>query len=166
MFSLCVFSLCFLSVFSVCAFCLCFLSVFSLCVFSLCFLSVFSLYFFSLRLSLSLSLCFLFVFLIRLRLLPRYQKRYISKYKRMSFCCGQGLLVSYYLLRVAVNSLLIWWSADSLSFKSLTRYFGFSGYPAFSFSLTCWDFLVHLQRISWHWHEHESLLYISFEFSA
>ena len=40
-FSVCVFSLCFLSVFSlcvfsVCVFCLCFLSVFSLCVFSVC----------------------------------------------------------------------------------------------------------------------------------
>ena len=53
-----------------CVFCLCFLFVFSCCVFSLCFLlCVFS------------SLCFLSVFLIRIRLLPHYQKRYLSKYK-------------------------------------------------------------------------------------
>ena len=66
-----------LCVFSVCVFCLCVFCGF-LSVFSVCFLSVFSLCVFCLRF---LSVCFLSVFLIRLRLLPRYQKRYISKYK-------------------------------------------------------------------------------------
>ena len=45
--------------------------------------------------------------------------RYISKYRRtlIPCCCGQGLLVSYHLLRVAVNSLFIWWSTNSQLYK-------------------------------------------------
>ena len=45
-FSVCVFSLCFLSMFffSICVFCLCYLSVLSVCVFCLCFLSGFAFY--------------------------------------------------------------------------------------------------------------------------
>ena len=69
-----------LCVFSVCVFCLCFHAVFSLCVFS----SVFSplcVFFSSLFSVCVIRLCFLSVFLIRIRLLPHYQKRYLSKYK-------------------------------------------------------------------------------------
>ena len=67
-FSLCFLSVCFLSVFSLCVFCrcdfsLCFLSVFSVCVFSLFSLCVFCLCFFVCVFCLRVfSVCFLYVF--------------------------------------------------------------------------------------------------------
>ena len=103
-----------------CVSCLCFLSVFSLYVFFLCFLSVLSVCVICLR--------FLSVFLIRLRLLPHYQKRYLSKYKLCIILLWSGLADQ--LLFADINSQLIWLQ---YKYKILTRYFGLSGSPASSF---------------------------------
>ena len=104
MFSVCVFSLCFLSMFffSICVFCLCYLSVLSVCVFCLCFLSGFAFYR-TTKNDTFLSINFDIILL------------------------WSGLADQ--LLFADINSQLIWLQ---YKYKILTRYFGLSGSPASS----------------------------------
>ena len=110
-FSVCVFSLCFLSAFSlcVCVFSLCFLfvfslSVFSLCVFCLCFLSVCFLSVF--------SVCFLCVFC--LCFLSGFAFYRATKNDSINFyiiLLWSGLAGQ--LLFADINTIKGWWSANS-----------------------------------------------------
>ena len=144
-FSLCVFRLCFLSVFSVCVFslcvfCLCFPSVFSVCflsVFSLCFLSAFSLCVFSLCFLSVFSLCvFCLCFLAGFAFCRTTKNDTFLSINFDIILLWSGLADQ--LLFAGINTIKGWWSAISQliwlqnKYKTLTRYFRLSGYPASS----------------------------------
>ena len=107
-----------------CVFCVCFLSVFSCCVFSLCFLlCVFS----SLCFFLS-SLCFQYVLSVCV-----FCPCFLSGFAFLSINFDIILLwsgLADQLLFADINSQLIWLQ---YKYKILTRYFGLSGSPASSF---------------------------------
>ena len=149
-FSLCVFCLCFLSVFSLCVFsvfsvcvfclcvfCLCVLSVFSLCVFCLCFLSVFSVYVFCLCFLCMLSVCVFCLCFLSGFAFYRTTKNDTCLSINFIILLWSGLADQ--LLFADINTIKGWWSANSqlislqYKYKTLTRYFGLSGYPASSF---------------------------------
>ena len=148
MFSVCVFCLCFLSVFSlcvfsVCVFWLCFLSVFSLCVFSvcvsvcvfyvfsvcvfrLCFLSAFSLCVFSLCFLSVFSLCVFCLCFLSGFAFCRTTKN--DTFLSLSINFDIILLwsgLADQLLFAGINTIRGWWSANSQ--LTLLWAFGISG---------------------------------------